>query len=94
MKLENAEDFDRIKSCIKCGNIFDKNEGDMLLPETTGIVSGIARSIEIISGDTAKYRFVCGGCQRKLRIRKKLLWGGLIFLLALIFVLTQLGILE
>lgn len=94
MKITSAEDFDRIKSCIKCGEIFDQSDGSMILPEATGFASAVSRNIEIASGDTSKYRFICHGCQMKIRRRKIILWGALLFMFALVFVLTQLGILD
>jgi uncharacterized membrane protein YvbJ len=94
MKISSAEDFDRLKSCIKCGEVFDQSDGSMLLPEATGMANAISRSIEIASGDTSKYKFMCFDCQRKIRIRKIIIWSALLFMLALIFVLTQLGIID
>ena len=94
MKISNIEDFERLKSCSKCGNIFDQSEGSMLLPEATGMINAISRNIELASGDISKYKFMCSNCQKIIQRRKIIIWSVLFFMFALVFVLTQLGIVE
>jgi hypothetical protein len=94
MEIKSIEDFDKAKSCLKCGKLFNISEGNMILPEASGFASGVARDIEVASGDTSKFRFMCFKCQSRIRNRKRLLWGTLFFLFGLILLLEQLGIVD
>ena len=70
------------------------SDGNVLLPDASGMLNSISRNIELASGDISKYKFICFDSQKKIRIRNIVLCGASFFMFALVYVSVQLGVID
>ena len=80
-------DPDRARICRRCGNWFDPREGTLVGPEgrfEQGYLLGTGTVL----------RFQCNRCSRIRLITQAIIWGSFIGLVALVWLLVSLGVIE
>jgi len=80
-------DPDRHLICRRCGQWFDAQQGALVGPE-----GRFERSYLLGTGTVL--RFQCDRCTRIQRATQAIIWGTLIGLLALVWLLVSLGVIE
>jgi hypothetical protein len=87
MPVSGIPDPEQHWICIRCGQWFEADEGQLIQIERPTL---IGRMADDFSGDV-KMRFRCDACTRRISRHRTLLFGGLalLLLIALLFNLTR-----
>jgi hypothetical protein len=81
VEIKSIEDLNRLAHCYKCSDLVEPEDGNYMVPEAGGFISGLSRNIRIAAGDESVYKFICHKCQRKIKTRKAYIWGALVLAL-------------
>ncbi len=85
--IDGMPDLQQHRICRRCGKWFDWQEGELVGPEGRFEQS-------YLLGTGAALRFQCNRCNRMRRVTQGIIWGTFIGLLALVWFLVSLGVIE
>jgi hypothetical protein len=80
-------DPDRHRICRRCGKWFERDQGELVGPE-----GRFEQGYLLGTGDVL--RFQCARCTRVRRRTRAAIWGIFFWLLALVWLLVSLGVIE